>query len=54
MVSLDALSSASTGLARDWNQAAMGLRQQGLIGEDSLAAVRRLQAFGELIGFRKS
>jgi len=50
VVSLDALSSASTGLAHDWNQAAMGLRRLGLIGEDSLADIRRLQAFGELIG----
>lgn len=50
VVSLEALSAASVGLARDWNSAAMELRQRGLIGDDSLATVRRLQAFGELIG----
>jgi hypothetical protein len=50
VVSLEALSAAAVGLARDWNSAAMELRQRGLIDEDSLATVRRLQAFGELIG----
>jgi hypothetical protein len=50
VVSLEALSAASVGLARDWNSAAVELRRRELIGDDSLATVRRLQAFGELIG----
>lgn len=50
VISLEALSAASVGLARDWNSAAMELQQQELIGEESLRIVRRLQAFGELIG----
>jgi hypothetical protein len=50
VVSLEALAAASVGLARDWNSAALELHRCGLIHDDSLAAIQRLQAFGELIG----
>jgi len=50
VVSLEAIATASSGLARDWTTAAAGLLQAGLIDSTSLAAVQRLQAFGELIG----
>jgi len=50
VVSLDALSAASVGLARDWNTAAGELHRRGLIASGSLASIQRLQAFGELIG----
>lgn len=50
VVSLEALSAASAGLARDWNTAAGELRARGLIDSGSLATIHRLQAFGELIG----
>lgn len=50
VVSLEALSAASVGLARDWNTAAAGLHRHGLIDEASVAIIQRLQAFGELIG----
>ena len=50
VVSLEALSAASAGLARDWNTAAGELLRRGLIDADSLATIHRLQAFGELIG----
>jgi len=50
VVSLDSLSAASVGLARDWNTAADGLLRIGLIDADSLLVIQRLQAFGELIG----
>lgn len=50
VVSLEALSAASVGLARDWCTAAAGLHRHGLIDEASVAIIQRLQAFGELIG----
>lgn len=50
VVSLESLSAASVGLARDWNTAAAGLLRVGLIDADSLSVIQRLQAFGELIG----
>lgn len=50
VVSLEALSAASAGLARDWNTAARDLLRRGLIDASSLATIHRLQGFGELIG----
>lgn len=50
VVSLEALSAASVGLARDWSTAAGDLQRRGLIDAGSLATIQRLQAFGELIG----
>lgn len=50
VVSLEALSAASVGLARDWSTAAGELHRHGLIDETSVAIIQRLQAFGELIG----
>lgn len=50
VVSLEALSAASVGLARDWSTAAGELQRRGLIDAGSLATIQRLQAFGELIG----
>lgn len=50
VVSLEALSAVSVGLARDWNTAANELQRPGLIHEPSVTIIRRLQAFGELIG----
>ncbi len=51
VVSLEALSTSLTGaLPRDWIEAAVGLHRHGLIDEESIATIRRLHAFGELIG----
>jgi hypothetical protein len=50
VVSLEALSAASAGLARDWNTAAGELQRRGLICDAAVAEIHRLQAFGELIG----
>lgn len=50
VVSLEAFSAASVGLARDWTTAAGELLRHGLIDEASVAIIQRLQAFGELIG----
>jgi HipA-like C-terminal domain len=50
VVSLEALSAASAGLARDWNTAGAELLRRGLINAGSLATIQRLQTFGELIG----
>jgi hypothetical protein len=50
VVSLEALSAASVGLARDWSTAVGELARRGMIDSNSLATVQRLQAFGELIG----
>lgn len=51
VVSLEALTAATGGgLSRDWTAAAADLHTRGLIDDDSLAVVRRLSAFGELIG----
>lgn len=50
VVSLQALTAASVGLVRDWSTAARELERRGLIDAGSLAAIQRLQAFGELIG----
>ena len=50
VVSLEALTAASSGLARDWNTAAADLLPAGLIDATAVATVHRLQAFGELIG----
>ncbi|MFT4177812.1 MAG: type II toxin-antitoxin system HipA family toxin YjjJ [Luteolibacter sp.] len=51
VVSLEALyASAIGGHARDWIHATRELYQEGLLDESALATVRRLQAFGELIG----
>ena len=51
VVSLEALTAASGGtLSRDWTDAAADLHARGLIDDDSLAVIRRLSAFGELIG----
>lgn len=49
-VSLEALSAASTGLARDWNAAALDLENTGLITAATRTTIARLHAFGELIG----
>lgn len=50
VASLGSLSAAALGLyTRDWNPA-RDLERLGLIDHDSLAAIHRLQAFGELIG----
>jgi HipA-like C-terminal domain len=50
VVSLEALSAASAGLVRDWNAAAVELQRRGLIDDTAVATIRRLHAFGELIG----
>ncbi len=50
VVSLEALSAASAGLARDWSTAGGELLRRGLINAGSLATIQRLQTFGELIG----
>lgn len=51
VVSLEALVAATGGnLSRDWLEAAGNLQRLGLIDADSLAVIRRLSAFGELIG----
>ena len=51
VVSLEALTAATGGnLSRDWTAAAADLHRRGLIDADSLAVIRRLSAFGELIG----
>lgn len=51
VVSLEALASSLLGsLSRNWIEAAAELHGRGLIDAGSLATIRRLQAFGELIG----
>jgi len=51
VVSLEALATSVLGnLSRDWIEAVSELHRRCLIDEDSLATVRRLHAFGELIG----
>jgi serine/threonine protein kinase HipA of HipAB toxin-antitoxin module len=50
VVSLEALSAASAGLVRDWNAAAVELLRRGLVDDAAVATIRRLHAFGELIG----
>ena len=49
---LEALHGAAvaTVARRDWPTAALELQQQGLIDAAALATIRRLHAFGELIG----
>ncbi|GAA5124359.1 type II toxin-antitoxin system HipA family toxin YjjJ [Luteolibacter yonseiensis] len=51
VVSLEALAAALIGnLSRDWLDATTELHRHGLIDSGSLEKIRRLQAFGELIG----
>ncbi len=51
VVSLEALVAATGGnLSRDWREAAAGLQRRGLIDADAMTPIRRLTAFGELIG----
>ncbi len=50
VVSLEALSASSAGLVRDWIAAAGELQRRGLIDDAAVTAIRRLHAFGELIG----
>lgn len=51
VVSLEALASALIGsLSRNWIDAATEFYGRGLIDDESLATIRRLHAFGELIG----
>lgn len=51
VVSLEALAASLLGtLTRDWLEAVAELHRRGLIDSGSLALVRRLHAFGELIG----
>ena len=52
VVSLEALHGAAvaTVARRDWPAAALELQQPGLIDAGALATIRRLHAFGELIG----
>jgi HipA-like C-terminal domain len=51
VVSLEALAGASIGLlTRDWIGAAVELQRRGLIDDGAVATIRRLHAFGELIG----
>ena len=52
VVSLEALHGAAvaTVARRDWPTAALELRQEGLIDDGAVATIRRLHAFGELIG----
>lgn len=51
VVSLEALHGAvDTGAARDWPEAAAGLERAGWVDAATVADVRRLHAFGELVG----
>lgn len=50
VVSLEALATASVGLHNDWSSSAIELRSAGLIDDQTLATIRVLQSFGELIG----
>ncbi len=52
VVSLEALHGAAVASVarRDWPTAALELQQQGLIDAEAVATIRRLHAFGELIG----
>jgi hypothetical protein len=51
IVSLESLHAAAMGTyARDWPAALDGLRREGLVDDDAVETVRRLHAFGELIG----
>ncbi len=51
VVTLEALASSMIGhLSRNWADAAAELQRRGLIDASNLATIRRLHAFGELIG----
>ena len=52
VVSLESLHAAAvgSGARRDWPTAALELQQEGLVDAEAVATVRRLHAFGELIG----
>ncbi|MEO5917072.1 MAG: type II toxin-antitoxin system HipA family toxin YjjJ [Luteolibacter sp.] len=51
VVSLEALASSLIGsLSRDWIEATSEFHRRGLVDSGNLAAIRRLHAFGELIG----
>ncbi|MEO8616595.1 MAG: type II toxin-antitoxin system HipA family toxin YjjJ [Luteolibacter sp.] len=51
VVTLEALASSLIGhLSRNWTDAAAELQRRGLIDDGNLAIIRRLHAFGELIG----
>ncbi|MEI6654392.1 MAG: type II toxin-antitoxin system HipA family toxin YjjJ [Verrucomicrobiota bacterium] len=52
VVSLESLhaSAIGHGARRDWPTAALELKQEGLVDAEAVATIRRLHAFGELIG----
>jgi len=52
VVSLESLHAAAvdSGARRNWPTAALELQQEGLVDAEAVATVRRLHAFGELIG----
>jgi hypothetical protein len=50
IVSLESLTTALEGLPRDWLEGAEILLRHGLLDSESLATIRLLHAFGELIG----
>ena len=52
VVSLESLHTAAvgSGARRNWPTAALELQQEGLVDAEAVATVRRLHAFGELIG----
>jgi len=50
VVSLESLTAALEGLPRDWLEGAEILLRNGLLDSESLATIRLLHAFGELIG----
>ena len=52
VVSLESLHAAAvgSGARRDWPTAALELQQKGLVNTEAVTTVRRLYAFGELIG----
>ncbi len=52
VVSLESLHAAAVGhgARRDWPTAALELQQEGLVDAEAVAMIRRLHAFGELIG----
>jgi hypothetical protein len=51
VISLEALHASAVGtLARTWPEAALNLQNAGLLDSDGVETVRRLHAFGELIG----